>query len=253
MMDYLEYFRKFPDMYAKVVSKFDREHSLYDFIVDSGIVDNVETLLSIGPGDGLVEVRLARERGVKLGLIEPSTSLFDQMMRNSTEAGVDAQIVEARKDSFEHYTVSQPYDLVLSLFSWFAFEFDRSVLEKALHCTKRGGKLLICIQDAASPSTRISALSRSGGINLTSENLSEWARNEGFDHQMETYHGKVPAEVYLDGQQLAEGGCDLTSFLLATPWDEISDEHRSLAWESFEAARRGDAIDFSAGCLIFSC
>lgn len=251
-MDYLEYFKKFPDMYSKVVSKFDREHSLYDFILDSGIVDNAETLLSIGPGDGLLEVRLAKERGLKLGLVEPSASLFKQLMRNSAEAGIDAQIIEAKNDSFENYTASQPYDVVLSLFSWFAFEFDLSALRKALGCRKPGGMLLICIQDAASPSTRISALSRSGGINLTSEELSRWARKEGFDHRIETYHGNVPAGIYLDGNQLAEGGRDLTSFLLATPWDAISDEHRSLARKSFEMARQGNSIDFSAGCLIFS-
>lgn len=251
-MEYVEYFRKFPGAYAKVVGGFDRKTTLTDYLNTSGILDGAESMLSIGPGDGVVEVALMQQRGLRLGFIEPSKLFFDQCLAGVQEAGLEAFLVEARNEAFQDYRSAERYDIVLSLFSWFALGFDRAMLEKALACVKPGGRLLICLQVEPSPSTIISAASRSEGISLTSEKLSDWANAEGFAHDYDVYHGLVPTERYLKNGNLTEAGRDLTSFVSATPWEEIPQELKSTALDAMQAASDGAHIDLAGGCLIFT-
>ena len=183
-MEYLEYFEKFSDAYAKVVASFDRSRTLSAYLVDNGLLENVSSILSIGPGEGEVEVRLAKEADREIGIVEPSKMLFDQLMKNARDADIQTKLLEAHQQSFEEFQPARKYDLVLSLFSWFAFGLNRQLLAKALSCRTPTGKLLICLQSESCPSTRISAISLSSGINLTSEALSTWATREGFPHEM---------------------------------------------------------------------
>jgi hypothetical protein len=247
----LEYFKKFPDAYTKVVASFDRTQTLYAYLVESGVLNNVSTILSIGSGDGEVELKLAKERKQQIGIVEPSSMFFDKFESNVRKAQVSESVLEAHCQSFQDYQPAKNYDLVLSLFSWFAFGFDRGLLTKALSCRTANGKLLICIQAEASPSTRISAMSRSSGINLTSEALSDWGTREGFKHTYDIYHGIVPAERYIAHGKLTQTGKDLVSFLAATPWDELPENIKSTGLESLLQNQDGNLIDFPCGCLIF--
>lgn len=251
-MDYLEYFEKFPDAYKKIVDSFDRPRTLYTFLADHGFLDTTSTILSIGSGEGEVELKIAKESEIEIGVVEPSKILFDQMMTNARDADVESNLLEAHQQSFEKFQPARKYDLVLSLFSWFAFGFDQRLLTKALSCRNPTGKLLICLQSESSPSTKISAMSRSSGINLTSEALSTWASDKGFRHEFDIYHGTVPAKRFILHGELNQTGRDLTSFLTATPWNELTDDARSVALDSLHQAYHEDVIDFQCGCLIFS-
>ncbi|TWT38810.1 SAM-dependent methyltransferase [Blastopirellula retiformator] len=250
-MEYAEYFQEFPDAYAKIVAGLDRVNTLYAYLIDRGLLDHAESVLSIGAGSGDVEVRIAKQTGRQIAVVEPSQVYFDQFMQNVAEAGVQDLLIEAHRQSFQDFQPPRQYDVALSLFSWFAFDLDRALLLKALACRAPEGKLLICLPTEDCPASRISAFSRSGGINLTSDRLSHWARREGFDHDYDIYHGVVPVGLYLQEGGLTEQGKDLASFLAATPWDEMSDELREASLEAIQAGRRGDQIDHASGCLLF--
>lgn len=250
-MDYLEYFTQFPDAYAKVVSSFNRTETLYHYLVEKGLLDDGSTILSIGPGDGEVEIRLAKEWKQQLGIVEPARLLFDQFMSNAQTAGIQSGLLDVQQQSFEEFQTDRKYDLVLSLFSWFAFGFNRQLLEKALSYRTTTGKLLICLQSETCPSTRISAVSQSTGINLTSEALSEWATREGYAHEYDLYHGYVPTARFLVEGELTQTGKDFASFVSATPWDELPGKIKSVALDSLLRVQQGDQIDFACGCLIF--
>ncbi|MCH9652599.1 MAG: class I SAM-dependent methyltransferase [Planctomycetes bacterium] len=251
-MDYLEYFEKFPDSYAKVAVSFDRSRTLNAYLANNGLLENISSILSIGPGEGEVEIKIAKESEIEFGIVEPSKTLFDQLMTNARDADVESKLLEAHQQSFEEFQPARKYDLVLSLFSWFAFGFDQRLLTKALSCRNPNGKLLICLQSESSPSTKISAVSRSSGINLTSETLSTWATSQGFQHEFDIYHGTVPADRFILHGELTQMGKDFASFLTATPWNEIPNEVKSVTLNSLRQAQHEDLIDFQCGCLIFS-
>jgi methyltransferase family protein len=248
-MEYLEYFERFPNAYAKIVESLNRVETLCAYLEESGLLESANSVLTIGCGDGAVEVALAKKYGFSLGLVEPAETYMKSCLSAAEAAGVN--VLEYHTGSFECYNSDQRYDLVLSLYSWFAFEFDRAILEKALAYRKKTGKLLICLQGEASPSTQISALSRASGINLTSEKISTWAREEGFSHQSDTYHGVVASLRYLEGDGLSATGRDLVSFLLATPWEDISPELKSTAVEILQSSVKDGWVNFESPCLIF--
>ena len=249
LMEYLEYFERFPNAYAKIVKSLNRIETLCAYLEESGLLDSARTVLSIGCGNAAVEVALAKKYGFSLGLVEPAEDYMKSALSAAESAGV--KVLEAHPGSFESYRSEERYDLVLSLYSWFAFEFDRAVLEKALACRNDSGKLLICLQGEASPSTQISSLSRAAGINLTSEKISAWALGEGFPHEIDTYHGKVASSQYLQEDGLSPTGRDLVSFLLATPWEDMKKERVSTATEILRSSLKDGWVDFQSPCLIF--
>ena len=248
-MEYLEYFERFPDAYAKIVKSLNRIETLYQYLRACGLLQGVKSVLSIGSGDAAVEIRLAGELGFELGVVEPAEDYLKKSLAGAEAAGI--RLREAHHGSFQSYQSHLKYDLVLSLYSWFAFGFDRQVLEKALSCRAPGGKLVICLQGEASPSTQISGLSRASGINLTSEKISQWATELGFDHRVEVYHGVVPAPTYLDNRGLTQTGRDLVSFLLATPWDDVTPELRAKTLGILQESLCDGNVDFESPCLIF--
>jgi len=249
--DYLEYFMKRPDSYEKIVAEFDRTKTLFDYLRDSGVVDSASTILSIGAGDGEVEIRLAKEMGRQIGIIEPSPDYFERFTANAFGAGVRDQVIEARQQTLQDFQAHPSYDLVLSLFSWFAFGLDRELLEKALSSLAPTGQLLICLPEEVNPLTKISVASRPSEITLTSDGLSSWAKSEGFDHRYDVYHGVVPAARFLASGRLTERGKDLVAFVAARSWAEVTEDVRSTALGSLVEANDGELIDFRSGCLIF--
>lgn len=248
-MEYLECFERFPNAYAKIVESLNRIETLYEFLESSDLLNGVSSLLSIGSGDGAVEARLARKYDLALSFVEPAEGYFEKCLAGANDKKVE--VWEAHQGSFESFTPNKKYDLVLSLYSWFAFEFNRDVLEKALSCRSSGGKLVICLQGEASPSTLISGLSQASGINLTSEKISEWADKLGYSHRVVTYHGTVPSATYLSSEGLTQTGRDLVSFLLATPWEDITEELKSRTLQILREGEQNGVIDFESPCLIF--
>lgn len=81
-MDYTEYFRRFPDAYAKIIAGLDRATTLYDFLVDGGLLEGSRTILSIGSGTGEVEIRIARNTGRQIAVVEPSKMFCEKFHQN---------------------------------------------------------------------------------------------------------------------------------------------------------------------------
>jgi len=68
-MEYLEYFERFPDAYAKIVKSLNRVETLSHYLRTSGYLEGAASALSIGCGDAVVELRLAGEMGFSLGVV----------------------------------------------------------------------------------------------------------------------------------------------------------------------------------------
>lgn len=249
--DYLHYFTDSPEVYAKIVASFDRTTTLFDYLHSSGILDGCSTVLSIGAGEGAVEIRLAKELGRQIGVIEPSQTYLDTFLANASSAGVSEQIIAAHNQSLQAFEPSSHYDLVVSLFSWFAFGFDQQVFEKALSCRTPTGKLLICLPERSNPMTKIAVKSRPSDVTYTSESLSAWANEAGFAHRYDVYHGVVRADQFVIDEGLTQTAKDLTAFVANAPWAELSMDVQSESLKAFAQARNGKLIDFAAGCLIF--
>jgi hypothetical protein len=70
-VEYSEYFYEYPDAYAKIVAGLNRVQTLYQYLVDSGLLDDVDTILSIGSGTGEVEIPDRHTMGRSVGRSTP--------------------------------------------------------------------------------------------------------------------------------------------------------------------------------------
>lgn len=249
-MEYTEYFTRFPGAYERIVSSLNRVETLYAFLKKTLPLSRGQSVLSIGCGDATVELRLAQEFGLSLGLIEPAGSYLEKARTEAHRLGV--KLRESFGGPFQKYESDHEYDYVVSLYSWFAFGMDRSLLRKALNCLTPGGILVILLQGEAAPSTHIARLSRASGIGLTSERFSAWAKKEGFQHRQAEYPGRLLASTFLDENSFNQMGRDWVSFLLATPWNEIQPEIRDGSLAIVDKSVRNGHIDLVSPCLFFS-
>ena len=249
--DYLAYFTESPNAYNKIVAELERTKTLFEFLRENAAVDKASSILSIGAGHGEVEIRLAKELGRQISVIEPSKNLFDRFMANASAAGISDQVFEACQQSFQEYEPHRTYELVISLFSWFAFGFDRQMLVKAFSNLAPTGQLLICLPEEANPMTKVAVASRPYDLTLTSEALSAWAMKEGFEHSYDVYHGVVPANRFVRDGNMTQASRDLVAFVAARSWTEVTEDVRSISLDALVQARDGDLIDFASGCLLF--
>jgi SAM-dependent methyltransferase len=209
----------------------------------------VPSVLSIGSGAGALEARLAREHGTRLAVVEPSRQLLAAF-----SAKLGSLAADIFPGPFQDYHPRERYDLVLSIHSWYALGMDRGLLERALSCVKAGGKLFVTVMGGASVIRQIGdAAGRDLVTGLCAEQLSEWARKEGFPHAFWMNHRRVPARLLLDPQgELTELGRGFAAFPCVAPWEEAPSTTRRAALEAVRRALDGDELPLPNGCLLFS-
>ncbi|MEM1059095.1 MAG: class I SAM-dependent methyltransferase [Verrucomicrobiota bacterium] len=251
-MEYTEYFAKYPDAYDKIEAVMDREHTLYDHLQGLGLFDGAPSVLSVGAGSALVELRAARELGLRLGVVEPTEHFYRQFEAGVEKHGLRDRILESRMETFQDYASERRYGLVLFLYSWYSFGLDAAILEKALACRAPGGALVIHLTTENSfPCLIPKAYSQAAGITLSSEGISNWARQLGHAHEYAIYDGLVPAETYRKGDELTPSGRDMVSYLTATPWEDVPIDTRHLSRLILQSCEFEGQSHLTSGTLIF--
>lgn len=251
-MEYTDYFKHHPDAYDKIEGPMDRVHTLYDALVRLKVFEEAQSILSVGCGSGLVELRAVKELAKQLGVLEPTPHYFQQFQKHAEEGGVWNQLLEAKQERFEAYTPTRHYDVVLFIQSWFPFGLDLDILKKALSCRAPGGKLVIVLPAKSCFAPLIAkAYSKAKGISLTSDDLSTWALEEGYPHRYGFHDGKVPEATYFEGEELNATGRDMVAFLTASDWEEIPPKFQHMAGLIMRSTVIDGQSYMVSGVLIF--
>jgi hypothetical protein len=248
-----DFFGKCPLVFTKYYDIAEHPKNFYRQLDDLSLFSGVKSILSIGAGEGVLEVRAAVEHRTLLGYVDPSTPFYESFLQKVAAAGIEKQLVEAYNAQFQTCELKHTYDLVISSHSWYAFGLDRQMLEKALSAVAAGGHLFITILSDKSITYDLGVLLRNfDEEHLTAERLSQWALSEGFAHRYVMNEKRVPWSVFCtpDGE-LTQSGQDFSAFLMTTPWAEIPDKIRDAAVELFAKHRQGDDVILRCGCLVF--
>jgi SAM-dependent methyltransferase len=228
----------------KLRSAFEAEHALLARLEP---LHGVGSILSIGPGRGLLELALVSQYGLDLGYVEPHRESGADLERSFAAAGLADRIVERHRRKLESARLRLRYDLVLAVSSWYAFGQSRVLLRKALGARRPGGRLVISLA-----SERDLLRSRlQGRPRITAESLSHWAARQGFAHRLERFQVPVPTRALVENGELSASGRAWLAFVAQRPWSEIPEDRRAEARRYVLERASEDTLPRDRAALVF--
>lgn len=250
-----DFYARHPEVFLRFRDLVDRVPAMLSYLTAAGLLQDVASVLSIGAGDGELELRLAAEHGLRVGVVEPSEPYLAALRARARERGVDGRVgpcLGARFEDVATDALPDPFDLVLAVHSWYAFGLDEAPLRRALALRAPRGRLLIVLGSRRGPTPALKALGERAAHDVTAEDVSDWARSRGHPHALDAVRNAIPAAALLDGDALAPDGKIFVSFLAQCPFDELDLPRQEDARRILIAHRRGTSIDLGMSCLRFS-
>lgn len=221
----------------------------YPLLQDQGLLDGISSLLSIGAGEGELEIKIAKEHGVFLGYVDPSDRRAKEFSLQAQEHGVESLTKETHVGTFQTFESHHQFDLVISVHSWYSIGFNRPILQKALDFLSPGGRLFITI--SSEEDVVKGNLSKREPQEIA-ENLSEWASSEGFKHDFFVHRVPLPVEDFFHDGCLSEEAKALIAFINRAKWDDLPNSLKDGARDLFLRHRPQGSVEKSQGCLVFA-
>jgi hypothetical protein len=249
---YTDFLVKYPEYYDAYKALVNHAQNCYDELCRLHLLDDVSTLLSIGAGEGDLEVQIAQQHGVAIGYIDPSHRSQQQFHAAMQQRDLQTRVREIFPGTFEDYQSPLRYDLVIAIHSWYSFGYNASIIQKALACRAAQGVLCIAVESRNSLGYDLACLSPMSGMDLHSEKLSAWATTRGYAHTHHVYRKSLPFSLFVRDGHVSEEGKHYAAFLATTPWNELSAATQKDILGLFDKHRHGDRIDLQCGCLLFN-
>jgi SAM-dependent methyltransferase len=227
-------------------SYFNHERSYLALLDGNGLLDNSRAVLSIGSGLGQLELRLARERGLELGCVEPNLQLAQAFLEQARAEGIAAYIREIHLETFQACDIRERYDLALALHSWFALGYDRRMVDKVFAALRPGGHFFLALPSLRDPIRR--TLRRKPKV--SAEEFSTWAGQQGLEHRFFYHHFNLAGATFLVEGEPSAAARDYVAFVGRTPWDELCCEERAAVTATLARAQRAGGLERVRGCLV---
>lgn len=250
---YQEFFRKFPQIYKGFSDVVQHSKNFEAELRNLQLLSGVRSLMSIGAGEGALELSVAQSEALMLGYIDPSSPAAEVYQRNAQKAGLTQRCVETHVGGFESFQGQRSYDLVLSIHSWYAFGKNEHLLRKALQLMGPGGAFFLTLISRSSLVWKLADLfeNKEGSDNLCAEDISEFSKSLGLEHRFVLNRRVFPSTYFLKKGLLTQPARDVAAFLNFSSWDEISPALQRKTLEYFRDEQVEGQIAFTCGCLIF--
>ena len=248
-----DFHHQYPEVYRRMRSGLRRTEGVLRYLRARGLLTAVRSVLSIGPGEGELEIELARDLD-RLGVIDPDGRALEILRVRLRECGLEERLGVCLPERFQGDAVgaiSERFDLVLSIHSWYAIARDAAALRHALGLRNDGGRLLISLASEQDMANELKALGPRRETDPTAEAVSEWADEAGFPHSFERTHAPRSADLFVDERGLTEVGRSMVGFLVSTPWDGLAEPVREEALRIVRAHVRSGRIESKTGWLLF--
>ena len=233
--------------YQSIYQKFIRHNSLYyNVLRDRHLLDGVHTLLSIGAGEGQLEIQLAEEYGLQLGYIDRAESMVSAFNDRVKEKAAGHLILESHLGDFETYQPKNRYDLVIAIHSWYSIRFNQEMVQKALDLLEPGGRFFVSLT-----SEQDQFKQRVWRHPLWAEDFSSWARSAGFEHEFFTQVISLSVADFFISGDLTDEARIYVEFLNGTKWECLESGEKHGVRDFLEKCELDGTIQKVDGCLAF--
>lgn len=220
-----------------------------DLLYWSGILQESESLLSIGGGRGGAELVLMKEFAKRVGYIDPSASLKDSFCIDVDNQNTKDLLVEAIETKFEDYNSSYKYDAAIAVHSLYYIDINNSFFRKLENILKPNGKILSVLTTQDDFSKRLMSKFTPDRKLLNHENLVNKFTEYSLLTKIKTVDIPVDFNNYLEGSSLSSRGIEWTSYMLNIDKSLIEGKLKSEVEEFFLSERESNAC-FKVGALL---
>jgi SAM-dependent methyltransferase len=249
---YTEFFQQYPDIYRGFHEVVGHAPNFYQQLQKLNLL-NARTVLSIGSGEGELEHNIAKKHNTKIGVIEPNPHFMKKYSQQMKESHLENFCLESFLGTFQDYKPHNPYDLVISVHSWYAMGLNTDLLKKALKCLRPGGKLFITIISHKNPVWKIAYLvDNDSAGHISGESLSEWANAQGISHQYIENKNRIPrSKVFSEGDNFTRLGELFACFPTFNTWNNLEQVTRDEIIKIINGSMDGSDLVLTNGCLLF--
>ena len=206
-----------------------------------------DSLFSIGPGQGELELALCRDYGCDFGYVEVHPRYCRAVERRFKEAGLGQRIVERLQGPYQNLAPQRNYGLILSIHSWYSFGYDARLLRRTLDALSPGGSFILTIT-AEDDFFFCNALKRQI---FSAEDLSHWAMEQGFVHDLHQLRMPIPATALVVDGALTDDAKGIISFLKGRLWRKIPHPERQRIEQRFVQAAQHGKVERVYGLMHF--
>ncbi len=249
---YVELFNRSPETFLRFGALVNNPGAFYAFLQEHKLLSNVRTVLSIGAGEGDLEIRLMKDLGIDVEHLDPTPAYCETYRRKLIDNKLEDHSLGIHCVRFEEYAADRKFDFVFALHCWYAIGFNESAIQKAMDCRGAKGITVICLASEVSFDVLLGDVVHEPGEKyFTAEGLSRWLIEKGYQHQFLMSHHPISFNrLVLNGDFTADGRA-MFEFLSRTPFDEITDIQKENGLTLLQNFSRDGVLNKQAGCLIF--
>jgi SAM-dependent methyltransferase len=209
-----------------------------------------KTMLSIGSGDGRFEISLMQRFAINVDLIEPSATMYAQLVRNLDVLKGPGKYGILFNGRFEDFDMDKRYDFIFASHSFYFLKDPARGVQKALNLLNPGGHLIIQLHVEGGLGNRLINeldVARTHG-GLTVELL--WERIN-IPCETSLIESSMPYGELIEGDSLSPRGRDTVSFFGFRDWKTFTDEEIQRARAIIDDYRIGTDIISRTGQMHF--
>jgi SAM-dependent methyltransferase len=233
------------DEYYEVLLRHAPLH--LDWLKQANLPHPQSSIFSIGPGRGELELTLCQNFDCVLGYAETYPRYYQEVEQGFATAGLSDRIVERHQDLYQTFVPTRSYDLILSVHSWYSFGYDAKLLRQTLEMLSSNGVMLLTVTSKEDFFFRHTLVRQ----NFSAEELSQWATEQGFPHQLHLLRTSISADKLRVNGSLTKEAKGVIGFLKGKLWWQIPRQERCRISKPFRELGANDYIERVYGLLYF--
>lgn len=211
--------------------------------------NGAKRVLSIGCGEGALEMRLAKDHGLQVDCVDPSAEYIGRLEKVVSKRHLDG-LVRTFCCGFQDFEETGEYDRIISVHSWYAFGIDLTPVNKTLSFLTKGGRLFITLVSNKSPVWRIhDRSSEKPSDNLSAEMLHAALLTNGLSAILTENHRKLALDEVFQNGSLTLDAKGMVSFLYFCPWDDLTENQVNFGIQCLREAVVEDQVVLVNGCI----
>lgn len=211
-------------------------------------LNEVESMLSIGSGNGRFDLALMAHYPMTVDFIEPSPVMHAQLVENLDAHKGPGKVGRVFHGPFEAFSTETRYDLVFAVHSFYFMKDPIEATFRSLSLLNSGGQLVIILHMSDSFGVRFAKEFSPSAIHggLTADSLQSQL---GSNCSLSVIEGSIPYDEFIQGDSLSPRGQLGAAFYAQREWDSFSPAEKKRAREFVDQCADGQVLRERYGLL----
>lgn len=240
------------DVFQLFLQLVDDSEAQIAALLDLVSWENVNSILSVGGGEGNVEATLLRHApSAKLWYLDPSSEQCDAFRHHMTKMALLDRVANVAETTFQDYSLGEEFDRIVSMFSWFYIGTEQPWLSKLLNALSPSGIACIVLPNSESIEAEFNRhFSPDKRTTLVSEEVVSVLQTLGCHVDQHSYVKWLADNELFDGNQLSTASLAFAAFVALRSIESFTVEEKQLISDLINSKRSSKGVPLSWDVII---